>query len=154
MAPLPPIPSWLKKCQVHWPCTLPRFPFPLFLWLFLLLFILLSSIPVLRLSPNTYCWRFFPRKTNNGHNKILGTENCSLEECQKRTKNSVYPRSISHFLSPFLCFPYNLGDCLQKAFIYGSYRHWRCLTESTSLNDTMFANLNTHFQLSIGNLWN
>ena len=31
--------------------------------------------------PNTYHWRFYARETYNGHNKVIGTQDCPLKGC-------------------------------------------------------------------------
>ena len=31
--------------------------------------------------PNTYHWRFYARETYNGHNQVIGTQDCPIEGC-------------------------------------------------------------------------
>lgn len=105
--------------------------------------------------PNTYHWRFYARETYNGHNKVIGTQDCPLEGCRTKIEIPLHPESISTVPSPFLCFPYrNTGECLQEVSTYGGCRYWSCRMESTSRGGTMFTNLKTHFQLSISDPWN
>lgn len=42
-----------------------------------------AAQPLLSL-PTTYHWRFYARETYNGHNKVIGTEDCPLGGCQTR----------------------------------------------------------------------
>ena len=39
-----------------------------------------AAQPLLSL-PNTYHWRFYARETYNGHNKVIGTQDCPIEGC-------------------------------------------------------------------------
>lgn len=54
----------------------------------------------------------------------------------------------------FLHVPHHsTGGYLQEASTNGGCRYCRCQTESPSHGGTVLANLNTHFQLSIGDPW-
>ena len=64
-----------------------------------------AAQPLLSL-PNTYHWRFYARKTYNGHNQVIGTQDCPIEGCRTRIEIPLHPDSISTTPSPFLCFPY------------------------------------------------
>ncbi|XP_021486814.1 ERV-BabFcenv provirus ancestral Env polyprotein-like [Meriones unguiculatus] len=104
--------------------------------------------------PRNAHWRFFAREIYHGHDKVIGTQDCPLEGCQTAIEIPLRPDSISTTTDPFLCFPYrNAGACLREASSYGGCRYRRCQIESAGRSGTMLANLNTHFQLSIGDPW-
>lgn len=126
--------------------------------------ILMAAFVVLHFNPataqplsnprNTHHWRFFAREIYHGQDKIIGAQDCPLEGCNATIEIPLRPDSVSTVSDPFLCFPYrNAGACLREASAYGGCRYRRCQIESASRSGTMLANLNTHFQLSVGDPW-
>ena len=65
----------------------------------------IAAQPLLSLQ-NTHHWRFYARETYNGHNKVIGTQDCPIEGYRTRIEIPLHPDSISTTPSPFLCFPY------------------------------------------------
>ncbi|XP_051027043.1 ERV-BabFcenv provirus ancestral Env polyprotein-like [Acomys russatus] len=125
----------------------------------LAVFVLHSNSAAAQTPPNppsiTHHWRFFAKEIYEGHNKIVGTWDCPAGGCMTKVEIPLHLESVSTTSTPVLCFPHrNIGDCLEEVSKFGGCKYWKCQTETPGEKDSMFANLNTHFQLSIDDPWN
>lgn len=115
---------WLlpKSCALHW------VPLPPFLWMTLLFYIL--TLLLWQPLPN-------PPSITNGDsllgrhmedNKIIGTQECTLQECRISIENPLHQFQLSHPQTLSLLFL----TAIQVSTSRGS-RHWKCQIKSLQL---------------------
>lgn len=123
------------------PCALHKVLSHVFSWLFLSFFILTLLLPSLFVAFPTPTTGDFTTETYNRQNKVIVTQDPSLEGCQTKTEVPLQPDSIFGNASPFLSLSYwNTGECLQDISTLGGCRYWSWRMEFTSPSGTNLKN--------------